>query len=90
MPKALLLGILAACFLTGLQNSMPADVNADSLDLGKVYCCRFDCPGRHCEDTPRGCYFVDKDRCWSWIAYGNARKVESCDECPFPRNDLER
>jgi hypothetical protein len=90
MGKALLLGILMTCFVIGLPTIMPADVNADSLDLGKVYCCRFDCPERHCEDRPRGCYFIDKYRCLRWIAYGNARKVESCDECPFPRNDFGR
>jgi len=90
MARALLLGILTTCFLMSLQILTPKDVNADSLDLGKVYCCRFDCPGGRCEDMPRGCYFIDKFTCVRWIGYGTARQVESCDECPFPRNDFER
>ena len=90
MTKAVLLRILIACLLISLQNLMPTIVNADSLDFGKVYCCRFDCPSGRCEDMPRGCYYIDKNRCLSWIAYGNARQVQSCDECAFPRNDLIR
>lgn len=90
MAKTLLLRILTVFFLISLQNLAPAGANADSLDFGKVYCCRFDCPGRHCEDMPRGCYYIDKFTCFRWTSYGNARKVGSCDECPFPRNDLDR
>ena len=90
MIKALLLRILIACFLIGFQNLMATGVNAESLDLGKVYCCRFDCPSGRCEDMPRGCYFIDKFTCSRWIGYGNARQVQSCDECAFPRNDLIR
>jgi hypothetical protein len=90
MARTLLLRILTGLFLISLQNLIPADVKADSLDLGKVYCCRFDCPERNCEDMPRGCYFIDKFTCARWTSYGNARKVESCDKCPFPRNDLDR
>ncbi len=90
MARTLAIGIFTACFLISLLTLMATGVKAESLDLGKVYCCRFDCPSRHCEDRPRGCYFIDKYTCLRWIGYGIARKVDSCDECPFARNDLDR
>jgi len=86
MAKALMAMLIG--FLVGFQGVAPAVSSADSLDMGKLYCCRFDCPSRHCEDRARGCYYIDKIRCLRWVAFGNARVVQSCDECSFPRRDF--
>ena len=45
MAKALVAMLIG--FLVGFQGVTPADSSADSLDMGKLYCCRYDCPSRH-------------------------------------------
>ncbi len=86
MAKLFVFVVLTWSILLGFQQAIPADSNPDL--LGKVYCCRFDCPAHGCGDRPRGCYYIEQDRCAQWIGFGNARQVNSCDECSFPRQDF--